>query len=200
MVRRLSRAPKAPRQSPQPAPQGERVPLGLRVTRETKRRLDDAATASGRSQSQEAELRLEQSFEAEKIALSGLDLRFGRHWTGILLAIAQAAQNTGTRALMVSRWNFEGCEDWVLDPYAYDQAMRAAVFLLEHFRPKGEAKPGKFARSQFHYLPDQALEALGEGFAQALLSTRKQRNPKMVLNEIADAIWQRLKDLPSQHR
>ena len=44
---------------------GERVPLGLRVTPEMKRRLDAAAKESGRSQSQEAEIRLERSFDRD---------------------------------------------------------------------------------------------------------------------------------------
>ena len=39
-----------------------RVSLGLRVTPEAKRKLDHAARKSGRSQSQEAEFRIEQSF------------------------------------------------------------------------------------------------------------------------------------------
>lgn len=104
---------------------------------------------------------------------------------------------TGTRGLMVSRWNFEGCEDWMLDPYACDQAVRGIVFLLEHFRPKGEAKPGEFARGQFRQLPDQALQELGEGFAKALFNTRTQSNHAIVLNEIADAIWKRIGDLPT---
>jgi hypothetical protein len=198
MIRRRKYSSPKPAQQPAAVPSGERIPLGLRVTKETKQRLDDAAKASGRSLSQEAELRLEHSFEAERVALSGLDLRFGRHWTGLLLAIAQAAQTTGTRGLMISRWNFEGCEDWVLDPYAYDQALRAVMFILEHFRPKGEPKPGRLGRSQFKYLPDQALEKLGEGFAQTLIATRKQRNHALVLNEIADAVWERLKDLPEK--
>lgn len=47
--------------------QGERVPLGLRVTADLKRALDRAATLSGRSQSQEAELRLERSLYDEKL-------------------------------------------------------------------------------------------------------------------------------------
>lgn len=46
-------------------PPGARVSLGLRVTTETKKRLDEAAEKSGRSQSQEAELRIEQSFLLE---------------------------------------------------------------------------------------------------------------------------------------
>ena len=58
MGKRLGR----PMKPPTP---GERTPLGLRVTAETKRRIEAAAIESGRSISQEAELRLEQSFERE---------------------------------------------------------------------------------------------------------------------------------------
>lgn len=52
-----------------PSP-GERVSLGLRVTADIKRKLDEAAEQSGRSQSQEAELRLERSFELEHFEAS----------------------------------------------------------------------------------------------------------------------------------
>jgi len=48
-----------PRRDPLP---GERVPLGLRVTPQMKKMLEAAADASGRSQSQEAEHRLEMAF------------------------------------------------------------------------------------------------------------------------------------------
>ena len=41
---------------------GERVQLGLRVTAGVKRRLDTASVESGRSLSQETEMRLKQSF------------------------------------------------------------------------------------------------------------------------------------------
>ena len=53
-----------PRREPDP---GERVKLGLRVTPKTKARLDAAAEQNGRSQSQEAELRLEASFEHDRL-------------------------------------------------------------------------------------------------------------------------------------
>lgn len=46
---------------------GERVQLSLRVTPEMKRRLDSAAAASGRSQSQEAEFRLERTFRDDEV-------------------------------------------------------------------------------------------------------------------------------------
>lgn len=52
------------RPTKQPPP-GKRASLGLKVTAETKRRIEAAARASGRTQSQEAEYRLEWSFEIE---------------------------------------------------------------------------------------------------------------------------------------
>ena len=50
----------------QPPVSGERVSLGLRVTAQVKRLLDNAAARSGRSQSQEAEWRLENSLNSDK--------------------------------------------------------------------------------------------------------------------------------------
>lgn len=50
-----------------PATAGRRVSLGLRVTAEIKNKLDDAARASGRTQSHEAECRLERSFGHEEV-------------------------------------------------------------------------------------------------------------------------------------
>ena len=61
MPRKLGR----PKKAGQP---GERVSLGLRVTADLKTRLDAAADDSGRSQSQEAELRLERSFNEDRTA------------------------------------------------------------------------------------------------------------------------------------
>ena len=62
---RVGRPSKAPRK-------GVRNSLGLRVTAETKNRLEAATAASGRSQSQEAEFRLEQSFRKEDDGIAAL--------------------------------------------------------------------------------------------------------------------------------
>jgi hypothetical protein len=53
-----------PTKPPKP---GERVTLGLRVTPEIKNKLEKAAMEKGRSLSQEAEFRLERSFEREAL-------------------------------------------------------------------------------------------------------------------------------------
>ena len=47
-----------------PPTPGERVPLSLRVTADIRTRLEEAALESGRSLSQEAEMRLERSIRA----------------------------------------------------------------------------------------------------------------------------------------
>jgi hypothetical protein len=49
-----------------PVKDGERVTLGLRVSANTKRQLEDEANKTGRSLSQEAELRVQQSFDSEE--------------------------------------------------------------------------------------------------------------------------------------
>jgi predicted transcriptional regulator len=171
---------------------GKRTPLGLRVTKELKQRLDEAAKASGRSQSQEAELRLEKTFEAQNAVFDALDLWLGRRLTGLVLAIAQTAQITGTRSRAISGWDYFATEAWPDDPYAYDQVVQGITYLLEQFRPKGNVKLRPQARSQFAFLPEQSLYQMGEGFAENLLATREQRNNLRVPDMIADAIWKRL--------
>jgi hypothetical protein len=48
-----------------PPPPGKRASLGLKVTAEIKQKIEAAAQANGRTQSQEAESRLERSFAIE---------------------------------------------------------------------------------------------------------------------------------------
>src|SRR4051794_5884686 len=74
---------------------GERVPLGLRVQPEIKNELDSAAVKSGRSQSQEAEFRLEQSFRTQSILNEALALRYGPELAGILRLVGDAIAEAG---------------------------------------------------------------------------------------------------------
>src|SRR5262249_40790251 len=57
---------------------GERFQLGIRVTAELKGKLDAAAEQSGRSQSQEAELRLEHTFDRQGLLSEVLTLAYGK--------------------------------------------------------------------------------------------------------------------------
>jgi hypothetical protein len=60
-AKRIGRPTKAPRRGT------KRVGLGLKVSAEIKRRLDNSAKSSGLSQSQEAERRIEMSYSYERL-------------------------------------------------------------------------------------------------------------------------------------
>jgi hypothetical protein len=120
---------------------GERVGMSLRVTPETKRRLDAAAMEKGRSLSQEAEVRLDQSFHDEDAIKGALALAYGRRFAGILLVLARAMREAGWSASLMKTGSFESAAEWLNDPWAYEQAVQAATTVLEAFRPEGEILP-----------------------------------------------------------
>src|SRR3954454_12478893 len=95
----------APRRGrkPQPANQGQRVSLGLKVTPEIKNKLDTAAKANGRTQSQEAEVRLERSFDREALLLEVLELRYGSPLAGLLMAMGAAMDGAGRSAAILAQ-------------------------------------------------------------------------------------------------
>ena len=66
-----------------------RVPLSLRVTPEVRSRLEEQANQSGRSISQEAEFRLEQSFKREDLLPDVLALAYGEPLAGFLMALGE---------------------------------------------------------------------------------------------------------------
>ena len=72
-----------PTRPPKP---GERVTLGLRVTAELKNRIEGAANEKGRSLSQEAEFRLERSFDREELLPEVLTLAYGKSLANVLIA------------------------------------------------------------------------------------------------------------------
>jgi hypothetical protein len=132
--------------------------LGVRVTPKRKREIEAAATKSGRSLSQEAELRIERSFEREDLFIEALMLQYGPCLAAILLLIGDGMHAAGTSAGFISNRTLEGSQDWLNNPYAFDQAARLANTILEAFRPQGIATA-----------PDHALDGLGEGMANTLL-------------------------------
>src|SRR5262245_29630464 len=79
-----------PKRKPKP---GERFQIGVRVTPEMKHRLEGAAESSGRSLSQEAELRLERSFDREDLVGDVLSAAYGEEMAGLLALVASAMTN-----------------------------------------------------------------------------------------------------------
>src|SRR5262245_60285648 len=110
-----------PSRAPEP---GERVKLGLRVTPEVKRELDATAQNRGRSQSQEAEFRLEQSFAREDLLSDALTLAHSPELAGLLLIIGTAMDNAARSANHAA---IGDPENWPENDYVLDQAVQAGL-------------------------------------------------------------------------
>src|SRR5262245_50912099 len=102
-----------------PKGEGKRFALGLRVTEERRRALDEAAAKSGRSISQEIELRLEQSFLDEE-ALGG------REMLGLFRMMAGAAMMVEERL---------GGRSWSTDWEAFQAVREAWHKIIDGIRP-----------------------------------------------------------------
>lgn len=105
------------------------------MTPALKERLDAAAEAGGRSQSQEAEFRLERSFEREALLTDVLALAFGERTAGITIMLAAVLETDGWAALSQSDTQ---ATHWSDDPYASDRAIKGAIEVLEKLRPAGK--------------------------------------------------------------
>ncbi len=121
---------------------GERVALSLRMTPALKRRLDAAAEKGGRSLSQEAEVRLERSFDHQDLLSEVLTIAYGKELAGILMFLGGTMlftdsyyQAESNRDRPNPRASYKGA--WAPSPDGYDQCVQAALAVLEALRPAG---------------------------------------------------------------
>src|SRR5215831_18446747 len=101
-----------------PAP-GERVPLSFRLTPESKGRIDRAAAASGRSISQEVELRIDLSFRDIDAFDRAIEIGHGRQIAGLLMLFGRVMRDVGAHAAHRSTGTVDS--NWLTDPFAFDQ-------------------------------------------------------------------------------
>jgi hypothetical protein len=138
----------------------QRVPLSVRVSPDLRDQIEKAAQQSGRSLTQETEIRLQGSFAADHHLMDALDLAFGRQLAGLLTLLAhvmrQAGRSAGFRS--TSPNTLEGAENWMLNAYAFDQAMEAANAVLDAVRPEGDASPPAHLATAVNPLPGLNLD------------------------------------------
>jgi hypothetical protein len=124
--------------------EGERVGLSLRVTPRTKRALDAAAEDNGKSLSQEAEARLEQSFRDEGLLPQILDGAYGRQTSGLLLLLGWLIRRIADVATGLSfaagRPHVDILDDWMEHPWTAHQVAEAIRLIVDGLDP-GEVPP-----------------------------------------------------------
>lgn len=167
-MKQAKRRGPAPRE-PKP---GERVAMSLRVTPEVKGRLESAAADSGRSFSQEAEMRLEQGFRDEDLVARVLATAYGPQLAGLILIMARVMNEAGRTAGFNSSFTLEGMDAWCDSPYAFKQAAEAAHRVLQLATPPGEAKApaamsGAGLPANLASVIETARDYLGVGFANS---------------------------------
>lgn len=169
-----------------PAEEGKRVSLGLKVSPAIKTRIDAAAKENGRTQSQEAEARIERTFREDRLLTELLEAAYGRRLAGILLTLGSAMKTAGTVGAFRSTFTLDAVVEWPSNPYAFDQAVTAATRLLEAMRPTGPIEKASVQVTEVSLVVDpatgerrlepsadargdNALDSLGAGSANGVL-------------------------------
>jgi hypothetical protein len=131
-----------------PSRPGEKTTLSIRLTAELKDRIVAAASSNGQPLSQEIEKRLEQSFE-KGILFAEIEKTLGAGTAGLLFLAGRVMREAGF-SVMYQKKELGG-PAWMADPDAFNEAVIAAVRVLDEFRPQGEltttpTKPSTGAR------------------------------------------------------
>jgi hypothetical protein len=109
----------------------ESAELKLRLRESLRSAIEKSARKRGRSLNQELIERLERSFDEEE-RLGGAQL------VELIETIARVMKSTGQQAGFLETHKVVNQGRWLVLPYAFDQATKAALTVLEHHRPPGE--------------------------------------------------------------
>jgi hypothetical protein len=130
------------------------------VSAKCKTELDAAAARSGRSQSQEAELRIENSLRDQEILPQALELLWGHDIAHVLQQIGQIMVAIAPLAVGVSAKPQVGRHfgRWMQNAFARDVMIRQSIAYLSQFLPT----PGQLAEYAPAPIPDvdRALAAM----------------------------------------
>jgi Arc-like DNA binding dprotein len=114
------------------------VQLKVRMKEPLRAKLEEMAHRHGISMNAEIVARLEQSFEHQQ----RLEDVFGGILVYRLVRMVGAIMDSAGSTALLYRPSSRVAEDpdlrWGGDPYAYDQALQAAIYALEALRPIGE--------------------------------------------------------------
>ena len=165
----MAKATKRPGRRPTPANEGQRASLGLKVTPDIKNRLDQVARANGRTQSQEAEARLDQSFQEEKRIPEVMRRVYGPQLAGFLMLIGEILREVGPQIGYSLTRKPEGSYNWLNYRFAFDQANEAITLVMKAIRPKDDPNIlNDSERDEVEWL-EEYRKGIGRGFALSAL-------------------------------
>jgi hypothetical protein len=188
------------------------IQLNFRVEGSLRKQLDEAAKQHGVSLSKEITSRLENSIgggldyvPADRLAHGG----FGQY--GRIGPLLQLAAETMWLAGMQAAGH-SGAENWFDDPYAYDQAIKAAFDILSNPRPDGDPDVPPHAKKAAGYISAEGralfLKNLHSSIAGSVLETLARgklgvigshRRTRYLFDDLKPLIEERRLKLPELH-
>lgn len=147
----------------------ELVQVSFRTREPLRAALEAAAKARGVSMNTEMNERLMRSFEDEV----NLETEFARvQLYAVLRVVANAVDHAGTSSAVVSSMATGASKSWFNNPFAYDQAVKAALFVLNAFRPAGDVAEATPKTRQ--------MRELGEEFAKGAIEALLEEQPTSI--------------------
>lgn len=173
---------------PKPAVERKRANITLRVRDHLRERLAEQAAAHQRSISEEAEARLERSFDRQDLLVESLTMAFGGNAAALLLLLGRAASDTGR----IVGWMANDGADagtWLSSPQAFHEVEEAVQLVLSALRPPGELRfdPRGFKVGKEIAAP-ALLEVTGDRKAEA-----RTELVEAIRRMLGDAVVDRLK-------
>jgi hypothetical protein len=135
--------------------------VGFTAPAHQARMIEAAAKANGRSKSLECSTRLARSFERQELLPDALQLTFGRGLAAAILLVGSAMNNAGRRCAAAAAGSLDAQDTWMRHPYAFDQATRAARFVLKGLRPAGVVEMPKVDSAWLGAPPEHVGETAG---------------------------------------
>lgn len=114
--------------------EGQKATLGIRASADLKTSLNESAKRNGRSLSQEAELRLEQSFRNEGLLEEALGMAYGRIDSDLLISVLGEIMRAATNVTH-SR---TGHQHWSDDPDTFAPVVKIVDELFSALKPISE--------------------------------------------------------------
>jgi hypothetical protein len=145
------------------------VQLGARVREPLRTALESAAASRGVSMNAEINERLMRSFEDEEKLETETDRT---QLYSILRIIASSMDHAGASAAIVSNMSTGAPRKWIDNPFAYDQAAKAALYILDALRPAGDVDASAPSSVQ--------MNNVGNEFAAGILDDILQETPAII--------------------
>lgn len=145
------------------------VDVKIRMKEPLRAAIERAAKRRGVSMNSEMTDRLERSLRDEAWAVHAFEARYGKRLAGMIEILARAMDETGRHVGFWATGTLDGATNWFDVPYAFDQATKAAIAILDALKPPGDPSPVGAILAVQSQLPPDFAENVGESFALGFL-------------------------------